>query len=211
MRTIGLAEYFKIKYAGYEEFEGGEPDTSFGAPVNAAKARLLKDKIILSYEKVAEGLARLPIYQELAETLKGEFFWDVFQDLINNLAAKIEFMNLKEGFSFSIKMVDALNQLRNALVSGPIQRNKLFELDNGIKVIQDYIWKESKRFLNIHDLRGMLVDVPELKGIVNKIVPTWDYGPGKNPSKGLLQKRNPNSSGKLMKRLLKEMEEEKDK
>lgn len=210
MALRGLAEYLAIKYAGYEDFSSDPPDMSFGKPINAANARILKDKIILAYDKVTQGVTQLPFYHALNQELGTEFYWKLFKDLINNLAANIELMNLKDGFSFSIKLIDALNQLRNSLVTNGMERDKLLKMDEGIKNIQDYIWKESKRFLNIHNLKGTDIEAPELKNIVNTIEPTWDYGPGKNPSKGLLYKKpKTERAGGMMKRLLQEIEEEK--
>lgn len=210
MGIHGLSEYLIAKYAGYEDFASEPPDTSFGQPINAIQARILKDKIILTYDKIASGITRLPIYQELNTELAGEFYWNVFKDLINNLAAKIDSMNLKAGFSFSVQLIDALNQLRNAMVKGKVEREKMLKMDSAIKNIQDHIWEESKRFLNLHNLKGTGIDTPELKGIVNTIVPTWDYGPGKNPAKGELYKHPPKETPKkMMKRLLQEMENEK--
>jgi hypothetical protein len=210
MGIHGLSEYLISKYAGYEDFASDPPDTSFGQPINAIQTRILKDKIILIYDKITSGITALPMFQELNKELTGEFYWNVFQDLINNLAAKIEHMNLKAGFSFSIQLIEALNQLRNVLVKNKVEREKMLKMDSAIKSIQDHIWQESKRFLNLHNLKGTAIDTPELKGIVNTIVPTWDYGPGKNPAKGVLYKHPPKETpNKMMKRLLQEMKNEK--
>lgn len=210
MGIRGFAEYLGMKYAGYDDFSSNPPDTSFGKPISPEKTRILKDKLILTYDKVTSGVTQLPFYQILNKELANEFYWKVFQDLITNLAASIEYLPLKDAFSFSVKLIDSLNQLRNAIVKGGMEREKLLKMDEGIKNIQDYIWKESKRVLNLHDLKGLIIEAPELQGIVNTLVPTWDYGPGKNPSKGLLYKKpKTERAGGMMKRLLQEIEDEK--
>lgn len=202
MRCIGLGRYFQEKYAAEVE------DISFGVSINAIKTRLLKDKLILIYDKINKDITVLPEFIHINQLLEGDFYLTLFNDLVNNYVVNIENSNLKEAFSYSGRMIQALNQLRDALVKSKVDREKMYLLDNMIKSIQDTIWKESKRILNIHNLRGILIDIPELQNIINKIVPTWDYGPGKNPTKGLLHKRpKRENASSLIKRLL---EEEKD-
>lgn len=191
----------KYKYASnYKNIEG-EPDTSFGVPINAAKARILKDKLILVYDKINDSITKLPEFKRINFELKDEFYLTVFNDLINNYVANIENLSLKDAFSYSIKMIESLNQLRNALITGKVEREKMIDLDFAIKSIQDTIWKESKRILNLHDLKGLMLSFPELKSKINTIVPTWDYGPGKNPAAGRIKQHKRETVKQLMKRL----------
>jgi len=207
MGILGFAEYLNDRYAGQGDYSGGLGDNSFGKPISAEKTRILKDKLILAYDKVHAGITSLPMYQELNSELSFDSNWKSFQNIINNLAANVELLTLKEGFSLSTRLLEELNKLRNSLVTKGVERSKMLKMDEGIKHIQDYIWKESKRILNLHDLKGVFVDAPELKGIVDTVVPTWDYGPGKNPTNGLLNKKPKRETpGKLMKRLLEENE-----
>lgn len=210
MGILGFAEYLNAKYAGQGDYSAGLGDNSFGKPISAEKTRILKDKLILAYDKVHTDITTLPMYQELNSELSFDPYWKSFQNIINNLAANIEFMTLKEGFTLSTRLLGELNKLRNNLVTKGVERSKMLKMDEGIKHIQDYIWKESKRILNLHDLKGMFIDTPELKGIVDTVVPTWDYGPGKNPTSGLLHKKPKREhAGKMMKRLMEENENEK--
>jgi hypothetical protein len=212
MGMLGLAEYFFAKYAGDENFASGLADTSFGKPISPEKTRLLKDKLILTYDKIHDGITQLPMYQFLNKELAGEQYWGVFKALVDNLAAEVEFLPLKEGWHLSQKLLKALNQLRDALPRIKMDRDKMLQMDEGIKNIQDYIWKQSKRILNIHDIRGILPDTPELVEMFGNQpgIGTWDYGPGKNPAKPTFIKNptKPETSGQMMKRLLKEREQE---
>jgi len=210
MGILGFAEYLNDRYEGLGSYAAGLGDNSFGKPISAEKTRILKDKLILTYDKVHAGVTQLPMYQELNAELGFDPNWKSFQNLINNLAANVEFMTLKEGFSLSTRLIEELNKLRNNLVIKGVERSKMLKMDEAIKHIQDYIWKESKRILNLHDLKGIFIDAPELKGIVDTVVPTWDYGPGKNPTSGLLHKKpKRETAGKMMKRLMEENENEK--
>lgn len=203
MSQVKLSEYLFIKYASEEK-----PDMSFGKPITPEKTRILKDKIILVYDKLNEDITRLPEFIELNEELRGDPYLAAFNNLINNLVVNIEEMTLKDGFNYAIKMIDALNRLRMGIrKSRVIEKEKIIQLDAAIHNIQDTIWKESKRILNIHDLRGLTLNYPELKGILTEIKPTWDYGPGKtNAIKPIKQRQHHTKD--LIKRLERELAEE---
>jgi hypothetical protein len=194
---IRLAAYFQAKYAQKE-------DTSFGASISAEKTRILKDKLILTYDKLAQGITLLPAFQELNQKLAGNPMLEEFNRLIINLVNYVETRDLKSVFNYTTKLIDTLNSLKNAIIGEKIPREELLLLDAAITSIQDHIWKESKRILNIHDLRGIELDFPQLEGILEKPpVPTWDFGPGKPPIKPRIRQRWDRAKD-LMKRLEKE-------
>jgi hypothetical protein len=199
---IRLAAYLGAKYAQQE-------DISLGAPISAEKARILKDKLILIYDKLAQGITSLPAFQELNEKLAGHPMLEEFNRLIINMVNYVETRDLKSIFNYNTKLIDVLNALKNTIIGEKIPREELLLLDAAIKSIQDHIWKESKRILNIHDLRGILPSFPQLEGILEKPpVPTWDFGPSpKNPAKPKIRQRWDRAKD-LMKRLEKEMQEE---
>lgn len=226
MSMVKLADYLFVKYAadkikGDISFEPEEeapsterdiPDTSFGVAINAEKTRILKDKLIAVYDKINKDITKLPAFKQMNEELKGDLHLIAFNDAINDLVVTIEHSNLKDGFSFSVKMIHLLNQLRRDLRFRDISKDKKIQLDYAIKNVQDTIWEESKRILNIHDLRGLELEFPELKGLLGKIVPTWDYGPGKSiVQKPIGQRYRQESPKNIMKRLEQELEEEKKK
>ncbi len=226
MNMVKLADYLFVKYAadkikGDISFEPEEeapstqrdmPDTSFGIPINAEKTRILKDKLITVYDKINKDITKLPAFQQMNEELKDDLHLVAFNDAINDLVVTIEHSTLKDGFSFSVKMIHLLNQLRRDLRFRQISKEKKIQLDYAIKNVQDTIWEESKRILNIHDLRGLELEFPELKGLLGKVVPSWDYGPGKNITmKPLGQRYRQESPKNIMQRLEQELEEEKKK
>jgi hypothetical protein len=215
MNIIGLAKYFISKY-GIDELSDNKPsiittpaqkpqgnphDRSFGKPINRDKARILKDKLILVYDKLNREITKLPAFQYINKALSGEHYLNVFNDLINSYVVFVENSSLYDIFSYSIRLIDALNSLRDAIVRTKISRDELIQLDMNIKSVQDTIWKQSKRILNIHDLRGLELEFPELKDIIDKAVPTWDFGPGKNPAKGLLRQQRRERIPSMIKRL----------
>src|SRR6202042_763963 len=111
MSRVYLADYLFVKYAA-DELKG---DASFGTFNNPEKSRILKDKLILIYDKVNKDITRLPDFQRMNEDLKDEFYLTVFNDLINNLIVNIEGASLKDGFSYAVQMIKALNELRSSL------------------------------------------------------------------------------------------------
>ena len=58
--------------------------------------------------------------------------------------------------------------------------------------------------MNLHDLRGLLIRMPEVEKILgeNRIIPTWDYGPGKNPTQKSVVKMRGTPLTDLKKRLM---------
>ena len=203
MKIGVLAAYFAAKYAN----ENLTADTSFGVPINASKTRILKDKLILIYDKLAKDITNLPEFKKLNQELEDNLYWQEFNRLIINFVNYIELHSLKEDFSYSIKLIEVLNTLRNSLIPSGMERSQIIALDYAIKGVQDTVWKESKRILNIHDLKSLILHFPELKDILGKVVPTWDYGPGKNPAKRPIRQRRQHVAD-LIKRLEKENEEE---
>src|SRR5271165_589723 len=132
MGIRGFAEYLDAKYAGQADYESGQADMSFGLPISAEKTRILKDKLILTYDKVHQGITQLPMYQMLNEELKGEHYWEVFHSLVENLAANVEFMPLKDAFEFSKKLSAALDQLRDSFSRMKMERSKMLKMDEAI-------------------------------------------------------------------------------
>lgn len=206
MSLVRLSDYFFTKYAATEL----EADTSFGVSISPERTRILKDKLIAVYDKLDKKITQLPSFKQLNKELEGSPYLTAFRSALGNFIHDIENSTLKEGFSYSIRIVEALNQLRTFLRSEIMEKDKKVMLDLSIKNIQDTIWKESKRILNIHDLRGLTLEYPELEGILKeqKIVPTWDYGPLKSHVKKPIKQQDRTVS-ELMKRLQKEIEEEK--
>lgn len=215
MSLVKLADYLWFKYAADEAEEEAPPtqrdmpDTSFGVPINPIKVRILKDRLINQYDKIAQHITQLPEYQWINQTLSGQPHWKAFQDGIAMLAENILALPLKDGFSYAMQMIKALNQVRSDLRLHPMPKSHKERLDLAIKGIQDSMWEESKRFLNIHDLRGIELEYPELKGILGKVKPTWDYGSGRNPTRKPLGKRYRGETvEEMIARLEKENEEE---
>lgn len=205
MRSLGLlAAKFIAKYAIASP---DDPDMSFGIPINAEKTRILKDKLILVYEKLTDGITQLPAFIKINKEMKGHPALETLNTLITNYVDYIESHNLKEDFGFSVKIIHELNGLRNNIKGMP--REKIFELENAIKSVQDTIWEEGKRILNIHDLRGTLLNFPEdVRNKVDELVPTWDFGPGKNPAYKKIKIRQYETPADVMKRLMRENEQE---
>lgn len=201
MSRVSLAEYLFVKYAA-DELQG---DVSFGKFITPEKTRILKDKLILVYDKLNKKVTRLPDFQRLNKELESTPALKVFNDIINNLVVSIANSSLKEGFSFAVRMINLLNQLQGKLRFHPMEKSKKAQLSHAIKNVSDTIWEESKSILNIHDLRGLELAYPELKGILGKVVPTWHYGPGKNISRKPLGQR---SRGESISQMIKRLEEE---
>lgn len=202
MSMVNWSEYFFIKYAD-------EPDTSFGVPITPERTRILKDKLILVYDKLNAHITQLPEFQELNEELKDEPYLVMFNDLINNFVINIENSTLKEAFSYGAELIDVLNKLRKDYRFSKTDRDKKIKFDMAANNIQDTIWKESKNMLNIHDLRGLELEYPELKNIIKeRIVPTWNYGKLKNPTIQPIKQRK-HYAKDLIKKLQQELTEEK--
>ena len=205
---VRLAGYLFVKYAAQEL----ETDISFGVPINAEKTRILKDKLMGTYDKIDKRLTKLPAFQQLNIELEGSPFLTAFRSAMGTLKSDVKKSSLKEGFSFAIRTIEALNQLQEMLRFDPMNKDKKTQLSHAIRNVQDTIWEESKRFLNIHDLRGLELEYPELKGMLGKVVPTWDYGPGRTIARKPLGQRYRQESPKnIMKRLEEELAIEKTK
>lgn len=204
MKSIALARYFSAKYAENEDMA---PDTSLGVPINAAKANLLKEKLILIYGKLTTGITKLPAFVQINKEMHGNPQLVELNILMTHFVKYIATHSLKDCFGYSIKLIDQLNKVRNEIRGMP--REKIFELENAIKSVQDNIWEEGKRILNIHNLRGMLLDFPDdVRSKVNELVPTWDFGPGKNPAYKKVKVRQYETPQDVMKRLMRENEQE---
>jgi hypothetical protein len=104
-RITILAAYFQAKYAQQE-------DTSFGEPISAEKTRILKDKLILTYDKLAQGITLLPAFQELNTKLAGNPMLEEFNRLIINLVNYVETRDLKSVFNYTTKLIETLNVLK---------------------------------------------------------------------------------------------------
>ncbi len=208
MSMVRLAEYLFVKYAAHEL----ETDISFGVPINAEKTRILKDKLAGVYDKIDKRLTKLPAFQQLNAELEGSPFLTAFRDAVRTLRNDVYKSSLKEGFSFAIRTIEALNQLQGILQFDPMNQDKKAQLSHAIRNVQDTIWEESKRFLNIHDLRGLELEFPELKGLLGQVIPTWDYGPGASIARKPLGQRYRQEKPKdMMKRLEEELALEKAK
>lgn len=194
-----------IKYAS-TDFAA---DISLGAPINAQKTRILKDKLISVYDKLMKDITQFPAFQELNKVLVDDPHLMELNRLIINYVNYIEAHDLKSIFSYSNKLIVTLNQLGNSIISSGIARENVLKFDAAIKSLQNLIYKESKRILNIHDLRGASLHFPELKDILDKPpVPTWDFGPG---NKKIIQPRirqRWHHAKDLMKRLEQENKDE---
>src|SRR5579885_759046 len=129
MSMVKLATYFFKKYAAEK------PDTSFGVSITPERTRILKDKLILVYDKINKKITQLPQFQELNAELVDEFYLKVFNELIDDLVINIEHSTLKDGFSYATRMIDALNRLRHR-ISRRVEREKAIQLDLAIKNVQ---------------------------------------------------------------------------
>lgn len=205
MSMVKLATYFYQKYAANDK-----PDISFGVSITPERTRILKDKLILVYDKINKKITQLPQFQELNKELSGEFYLKVFNELIDDLVINIEHSTLKDGFSYATRMIDALNRLRHR-ISRRIERDKAIQLDLAIKNVQDTIWKEAKNVLNIHDLRGIALEYPELEGISDKPQGSWQFGPMKSNVNKPMKQRTNESVNQMIKRLQKELTEDEKK
>jgi hypothetical protein len=206
MSLSSLAAKLSFKYA--QELPDSEgADTSFGVPINAKKTRLLKDRLILVYDRLAKNITQLPSFIEINNELGKDHLFKVFKSLIDLYVANIEGQTLKENFNYSVKIIDALNDLRNVIIKMKYPRDKMYRLDEAIQSIQEYIWKHTKALINVHDLRGVGLDTPEANAILQqKTIPTWHYGPIESPVKGRIKR--PSVLRSLLNRLDKEIQEE---
>jgi len=87
-------------------------------------------------------------------------------------------------------------------------RERTNRLDDAIYNTQNYIWREAKDIMNIHDIGSGAIPMSEeekkdMKKVFDQeIKGTWRYGPMKNPTKPpFLKNKNRNSTSKLLKRL----------
>lgn len=199
-----LAQILLAKYA-----EDLGSDTSLGAPINNLKVRVLKDKLILVYDKLTRDITRLPAFQELNAGLADNPHLVEFNRLIINFVNYIEERDLKSIFNYATKLIEKLNELKNSIIRSGLPREKVLQFDAAVHSVQETIWKESKRILNLHDLRGIILHFPELKNILEKPpVPTWDFGSfPKSPAQPRIRQHFDRAKD-LMKRLEKENEEE---
>lgn len=201
MGIKGLAEYFVIKYAGDADLSS---DDSLGAVINGDKVRILKDKLILAYGKLEEDVTNLPLFKELNTKFNSNAHWDDFHRLMINFVNYVENNDLKKCFNYNVKLIEKLNDLRFEIAHDKsMERKEAFDLTEAIKSISLTIWEESKRIMNLHDLKGLLIRAPEAEKILNEktIIPTWDYGPMKNPTQNNVMKMKNTQVTDLKKRL----------
>jgi hypothetical protein len=207
MNIVRLAAHLVHKYAQ------DLPDTSFGKPITPEKTKLLKQKL----SQLAEYITNLPEFKRVEKELSDDYLFDSLKAALDLYSAAVDSQNLRENFQFFIKVIMKLNRIRNGLVRKHPkheERQMVFEMDAMIKRVQDYIWENTKALINLHDLRGLNLSnlMPgAVMTLQQRIVPTWPYGPMRNPAKGLLhkQRNKPHPYKDLMKRLEQEMEEEK--
>ncbi len=185
MGIRGLAEYFIAKYAGVADLEA---DTSFGAPINGKAVRILKDALVNIYSSIQEDVTVLPEYQELNKVLADNDDWSEFHHFIINHVNYIEANDLRKGFNYSIKCIQKLTDLRFKIAKSAerktIDPEVAFAMTELIRRVGDHIWVEAKDILNIHNLRGLLIRLPEAEAILKELTikPTWKHGPMKNPN-----------------------------
>jgi hypothetical protein len=191
-------------------------DNSLGGYITPEKTLILKEKLSEAYDKLTHDIILLPDFIKINELLKDNIYLKTLHELLEHYADFIFKNNLKECFSYSIRLINILTNLRDEAkrtmsLAHFNDRQKFFALENMIKSLQNHIWQESKRVLNLHDLRGSKLGLPEdvLDGLNKSFIPTWDFGPGKNPALNRTKRRAPGeTAAQIMKRLLKENEEE---
>jgi hypothetical protein len=150
---------------------------------------------------LTQDITQLPAFQELNKQLGDNAHLIELNRLIINFVNYIETHDLKSIFNYANKLIISLNMLGNSIISSGIERANVLKFDTAIRSIQNVIYKESKRILNLHDLRGVTLHFPELKDILDKPpVPTWDFGPGKSPAQSRIRQRWHRTKD-LMKRL----------
>ncbi len=206
---LSFSRYLLTKYAGFigDRKSPIEGDSSLGAFINPDKVRVLKEKLSEAYDKLTVGITTLPAFIKINKELAGNPYLVELNELIEDFAEFVASNNLKECFTYTVRLIDALNELRDNIKNMP--REKIFELENVIKSLQDTIWKEGKRILNIHDLRGLKLEFPEdVQDKFDKIVPTWDYGPGKNPAYSKIKLHRQEKPKDIIKRLMEENRKE---
>lgn len=214
---MSLPHHFQlaIKYAGLlNSIASG--DTSLGGYITPEKTLILKEKLSEIYDKLIVDIKSYPALNQLILLLHGNKYLEKLNELLDNYTDFIFNNNLKECFTYSIRLIEVLNELRkdakeNMPQNSATNRNKFLTLELLIKNVQDHIWKESKRVLNMHDLTEVK-ELPFAKDIVDglneRFVPTWDYGPGKNPAYKKVKRPRQESASDIIKRLQKENEEE---
>jgi hypothetical protein len=217
MSLVALAYFLAHKYAQ----DLSQPDVSLGKPITPEKTKILKDKL----SQLAEYITNLPEFkqaeQEFAEA--DDYLFEGLKYSLEMYSAAVQSQNLRENFQFFIKVIMKLNRIREGL-SKKYAKAKgnhwVYNLDAILKRVQDYIWENSKAILNLHDLRG--IDLTKLMlgtamTLKERIIPTWHYGPMKNPAKPLAKKPHPyaerikdiaKQTEELMKRLEQENEME---
>ena len=176
MGTRGLAEYFVVKYAGMDNLP---EDISFGVPINGDKVRVLKDGIQNIYTQIEEDLTALPLFIKLNRNLQDDEQWNEVHKLIMNLINYVEDHDLKSCFTYSIRLLDKLVKMRRYIADKrkDIEFGERFTLQDAVRRVGDHIWKQAKHILNIHDLRGLLIRIPEAERILGllSIPPAWDF------------------------------------
>ncbi len=184
MGIRGLAEYFVVKHAGLDNLSD---DTSLGGLIVGDKVRVLKDGLQKVYSQMQENVTTLPLFDRLNVILSNDNQWSDFHKKIINLTNYVEDHDLKSCFNYSTRLLDQLVKMR---LDVKYDRKDLsfenrFNVQDAMERIGDHIWKAAKHILNIHDLRGLLIRIPEAERILNSlsIKPTWDFDPHgpKNP------------------------------
>ncbi len=182
MGIRGLAEYFIEKYAGVADLTS---DDSFGAPINSEAVRILKDALVNVYSKIEEDITKIPAFDELNKLLVDNSDWNEFHRFLINHVNYIESNDLKKGFNYSIKLIERLTDLRYKIAGvAELDDDTKFAMTEAVRIIGDHIWYDAKQILNIHNLRGLLIRLPDAERILNElqIKPTWPHGPMKNPN-----------------------------
>ncbi len=177
MGTRGLAEYFVVKYAGPDNLS---EDTSFGVPINGDKVRVLKDGIQNIYSKIEENLTTQPLFDKLNVTLVDDPQWNDVHKWIMNLVNYVNDHNLKDCFTYSVRLTNKLVLMRRYIADKrkDIEFGERFTLQDAVRRIGDHIWKQAKHILNLHDLKGLLIRIPEVERILGllSVPPAWDFG-----------------------------------
>lgn len=203
----------------YNKVEG-TPDRSLGFPIDAARAQRWKDRMVLAYDRIKRDLTEMPFFQNLYKEMGSQYVVDesgrmggsvpmhpvlkAFNNLMNSYVVNVANADLKDAFLYGIKYVEAFNELRDSLPSmiepsGDKLRDieKIHKLDMGIWSTQNFMWKRMKDLLNIHDIgSGDIGLSPAEAESAQKILGrlprgTWTYGPMKNPTKPLMNVKNP--------------------
>jgi hypothetical protein len=213
-KFVAHAGLLAIKYAADLISFASGGDISLGKEVSPEKTLILKEKLVEAYDKAAKDVTTLPDFIELNKILEGNVYLKALHELLENYAAFIFEHSLKECFEYSMRFLKTLKNLKDEIrknlprySSG--EKRTFSALENAIISLYNHIWEESKRILNLHDLRGVKLDFPKdiVDGNGQPFIPTWDYGPGKKPALNKTKRRVENGND-ILKRLLKENEEE---